>query len=302
MRKVFAYLQLMRPANIVTAVADIMAGAAASGAVHFLIEPDSGGASVHLADLFFLIGATVGLYGGGVVFNDVFDAELDRRERPERPIPRGDVSVAEGGVLGGLLLGAGVLAAAQVSLESAIIALAIVACVLLYDAWGKHQLLFGPLNMGLCRGGNLLLGVSLVPASLYERWYLCLIPIVYISAITMISRGEVHGGSRPALWGGAALYTLVIIGIGLMIGFSGDVSWWAMLFVVLFATQIYPPLFRAIQHTKPQLVGKAVKAGVISLIILDATLAAVFVSGLYGLLVLLLLPLSLGLARYFAVT
>ena len=43
------------------------------------------------------------------------------------------------------------------------------ACVLLYDAWGKRQGLLGPLNMGMCRGLNLLLGIAAAPAMLSER-------------------------------------------------------------------------------------------------------------------------------------
>ncbi|MEQ9440211.1 MAG: UbiA-like protein EboC [Cyclobacteriaceae bacterium] len=302
-KKLFAYLQLMRPANIVTAIADIMAGAAATGVFTLALYTNNNDwNSDYLTHLLWLIGATIGLYGGGVVFNDVLDAELDQKERPERAIPRGDVSVTEAGMLGGVLLAGGILMALQVSWISAIIALAVALCALLYDAWGKHQLIFGPLNMGLCRGGNLLLGMSLIPATLSTYWYISIIPVVYIAAITMISRGEVHGGNRLALWGGAGLYALVVVSIVLLISFSSEVNWVAFLFLGLFASQIFPPLMKAIHYLKPQFIGKAVKAGVISLIILDATLAAVFTSWEYGLLVLLLLPISFGLARFFAVT
>jgi 4-hydroxybenzoate polyprenyltransferase len=80
------YLQMMRPANIVTAWADILVGCAIVGFV------STQGISVvipNVIPLVWLLLATTGLYGGGVVFNDVFDADLDRIERPERPIPSG---------------------------------------------------------------------------------------------------------------------------------------------------------------------------------------------------------------------
>ncbi|MEM9673555.1 MAG: UbiA-like protein EboC [Bacteroidota bacterium] len=301
-QKLRAYLQLMRPANIVTAIADILAGAAASGAILLIISGETtGGNESYLINLLWLVAATLGLYGGGVVFNDVFDAKLDQEERPERPISCGDVSVTEGAVLGGVLLASGILSTMLVSVESSIIAVAVAACALLYDAWGKHQLIFGPINMGLCRGGNLLLGISLVPAAITDYWYLSLIPIVYIAAITMVSRGEVHGENRSALWGGAGLYAIVILALATL-AIREQSGWVAFVFLALFASQIYPPLIKAIRHTQPQLIGKAVKAGVISLIILNAVFASIFASGLFGLLVLLLLPLSIGLARYFAVT
>src|SRR5690625_7064329 len=63
--------------------------------------------------------------------------------------------------------------------------------------------------MGLCRGGNFLLGGSLLPSGLAHIWYIALIPIIYISAITLISRGEVGGGSR--LHGKMALYMIVFV-------------------------------------------------------------------------------------------
>ena len=303
-KKLFAYLQLARPANIITAVADILAGFAASGAILAINNVPSANwwEHPHIVALGWLVLSTVGLYGGGIVFNDVFDADLDRIERPERPIPRGDASVRGASIVAFVLLVVGVLAAAQVSLTSAIIALAIAAFAVLYDAWGKHQRLLGPVNMGLCRGGNLLLGVSAIPAVVPTLWFLSLIPIVYIAAITMVSRGEVHGGDHRALWGGVVLYSLVIAAV-LLIAIILSVSVEVVVpFLLLLGYLIYPPLFRAIREGEPRYIGLAVKAGVLSLIVLNAALAATFAGWVYGLAVLLLLPVSRWLATRFAVT
>lgn len=161
-----AYLQLMRPANIVTAWADILLGAAATGVS---VAANFGFGNFDLSNLAWLIIATTGLYGGGVVFNDVCDAELDAKERPERPIPSSRVSLEHAAALGTALLMMGILAAGMVSTQSEIMAMAIAASVLIYDKWGKHQTLLGPLNMGICRGGNLLLGVSLVSGGIDRK-------------------------------------------------------------------------------------------------------------------------------------
>jgi 4-hydroxybenzoate polyprenyltransferase len=107
------YFQLARPANIVTAIADILAGMTIA---QFIFEPAPNSA-------YWLIPATIGLYGGGVVMNDVFDAKLDAVERPDRPIPSGKViGTSCRYILGVGLLLLGVLAAAQFSLLSAEIA------------------------------------------------------------------------------------------------------------------------------------------------------------------------------------
>lgn len=288
----------MRPANIITAVADILAGFAASGAVReegWLSNPV-------LSSLGWLILSTIGLYGGGVVFNDVFDAELDKVERPERPIPSGKATKTSGSLLGGSLLLIGIVAAAQVSVLSAIIALAVATLAVVYDAFGKHQALWGPLNMGLCRGGNLLLGVSVVSSAVMELWYLSMIPVIYIAAITMISRGEVHGANRKALQGGILMYVIVIVAIVGLAVQEPSATLGVAPFIVLFACLIFPPLFRALNNKDPKFVGKAVKAGVLSLVVMDAAIAATFAGWQYGLVVLVLLPVSIFLAKSFAVT
>ena len=298
-----AYLRLMRPANIITAIADIALGFAASGAL--LSAPFWGGSNhgmLYLQPLFWLILATVGLYGGGVVFNDVFDAELDKVERPERPIPSGIVTVKGASALGAILLIGGILAAWQVSALSAILALAVALLALLYDWKGKHHPVLGPINMGACRGGNLLLGVSAVPIAVGQLWFLSLIPIVYISAITMISRGEVHGGDAKAMKGAILLYVIVIAGIVSLALLPHFNVWYSLPFLLLFAFLIFPPLLKALPTKQPALVIKAVKAGILALIVMDASIAAGFAGWQYGLAVLLLLPVSIFVARNFAVT
>ena len=299
---IWAYLQLMRPANILTAWADILLGYAAAGSITFLADAGHQLSVNGLAPLGWLILSTSGLYGGGVVFNDVFDAELDQVERPERPLPSGRASLMGATILGGVLLAIGVLAAAQVSLVSAGMATAVAIAALVYDSLGKHQGVLGPLNMGLCRGGNLLLGVSAVPALLAERWFLAAVPIVYIAAVTAVSQGEVEGGKRQTGVLAIILVLLVLAGV-LSLGFLEGYNWlFAVPFATLFAGLVLPAFVRAAVDPSPATIQKAVKSGVLSLIVLDSAIAAGFAGWPYGLAVLLLLPLSIALARLFAVT
>jgi 4-hydroxybenzoate polyprenyltransferase len=232
----------------------------------------------------------------------VFDAELDAKERPERPIPSGRVSKGKAALMAFLLLLIGIIAAWNVSTLSALIALTVAVLAVLYDYWGKHQFIFGPINMGLCRAGNLLLGISAFPVMLQSYWYLGFIPLIFVAAITMISRGEVHGKNRKALIGGGMMYSAIILSLILIGILEGENLLHFIPFLLLFAYMIFPPLIKAIHQQIPQLIGKAVKAGVISLIILNASLAAVFAGWQFGIIVLLLLPVSIYLAKKFAVT
>jgi 4-hydroxybenzoate polyprenyltransferase len=283
------YLQLTRPANIVTAIADILAGMA--------IAQFTFGAS----PAYWLVLSTVGLYGGGVVMNDVFDAQLDAIERPERPIPSGRVPIWSAAFMGLSLLILGVVSAALFSVLSGIIALVVALLAVLYDRYAKHSAVFGPLTMGFCRGGNLLLGMSAVSSSLSEWGWLVLVPIAYIGAITLISQDEVHGGKRRSLYIAASLYTTVHA-IQFLVALNEGNGTMALLLIVLHALMVGRPLWDAFQNPIGPNIGKAVKAGVLSLIIMNAAWCIAFGNWPVALGVVLLLPLSILLARIFAVT
>ncbi len=292
MEKFVAFLRLTRPANIVTAIADILAGIAIAG--YFTSDAE-------FQPIAYLILATVGLYGGGVVLNDVFDADLDRIERPERPIPRGVVSVVEAGTFGVFLLSSGIAAAFLVSSSSGTLAFIIAVAAVVYDKWGKHHSFLGPVNMGLCRGLNLLLGISILPDQIGHFWIVGLVPLIYIAAVTMVSRGEVHGGSRRTLLAAGILYGTAILAI-LFAGIRNKEVLATGIFTVAWVYMIFTPLIRASRNPQGPLIGKAVRAGVIALILMNAAWAAAFGFPVVALVIASLLPISILLARMFAVT
>lgn len=291
-----AYAQLTRPANVVTAISDVIAGTAIAtlylGSVDWQWPVEA---------LLLVCLSTIGLYAGGVVYNDVFDAKLDAEERPERPIPSGRVSLRSASLFGGVLFAIGVLAAGGVSLLSGLIAGAIVLSCLVYDKWAKHNVVFGPLVMGLCRGLNLLLGMSLFSAVLPQVWALACIPIVYVAAITVISRGEVHGGKRLPLLFAGLLYALVIAAL-VYFGVMRSGSVLGIAITAVFAMTIFMPLVRAIRTEAPGDIRKSVKSAVLALIFMNAVWVAATGSWQMTIFVLLLFPLSVWLAKQFAVT
>ena len=300
--RLLAYLRLMRPANIVTAFADILAGIAVSGVWVWEIEGNPVIEAPSYWDYALLLLSTLGLYGGGVVFNDVFDFKLDQKERPERPLPSGKASLRGAIILGSFLFAIGVFSAYFVTEFSGLLACIIVVLVLTYNAWSKHHLVLGPLNMGLCRAGNLLLGVSIYPLLVFVYWPLALIPLLYIGAITLVSQGEVHGGNRRALQLALGMYILVFLMV-LAAGIVYEREFlYGIPFIALLAYFTLPPLLKAIQSLQAQDIMKAVKAGVIALIVLNSAIAAIFGGILWGLCILLLLPLSRWLGKAFAVT
>ncbi|WP_138483226.1 UbiA-like protein EboC [Dyadobacter bucti] len=283
------YLQLTRPANLVTAVADILAGMAIAQFTFSSFSP------------VYLVLSTLGLYGGGVVMNDVFDAQLDSIERPERPIPSGKVPLKSAVLLGISLLFFGIFMAAMYSVTSGMIAIVVAMLTILYNRIAKHHVFFGPLTMGLCRGGNLILGMSVLPESIQKWGFIALLPIAYIGAITLISQDEVHGGKKRTLYIAAALYLMVLTAQLTVAQQQGNILF-ALPFVLLHASLIGRPLWNAIQNPVGPMIGKAVKSGVISLIVMNASWCVAFGLWPLALAVLALLPLSILLAKIFAVT
>lgn len=284
-----AYITLLRPANVVTALADILAGMAIVGFVWNDKTP------------FLLLFSTIGLYGGGVVLNDYFDVSIDTKERPERPIPSGKVSKSSALVFGSLLLGLGIGSAFLYQLLSGWIASSIVVLILTYNRFAKHHSFFGPFFMGLCRGGNLILGMSLVSEIKISEASLSLFPIFYIATITMISRGEVYGGKKTQIAIAGISYLLVFVSLAIFSYRLGNLLL-TIPFVILHLVIVLPPLVRAYKNPIGPMIGKAVKMGIITLILLNVSFAASFGFLYIALVILCLLPLSLALAKTFSVT
>lgn len=283
------YLELVRPPNVMTAVADVLAGYAVAGLGNHRALP-------------WLIGSTACLYAGGVTLNDFFDRGIDAAERPERPIPSGRTPAAAAATLGGMLLAAGIGAAALATREAAFIAMAIVGFVLLYDAWGKRHPAIGPWNMGLCRALNLLLGIAAVPAALEGAWSLALIPLVYIAAVTAVSQGEVHGGRR-----GVALVALISLSFVLLALIALSVtaprpSLAALALVALLAWRVGPPFWTVWRTPGAGAIRTAVRAGVLSLVLVDAVIGAAYAGAPYAAAILATAVIAGVLARLFAVT
>jgi UbiA prenyltransferase family len=275
-KTITAYLQLIRLPNVVTAAADSMAGwLLATGS---LAEP---GRWVPLAT------ASMVLYASGTALNDVFDLEIDRIERPGRPLPSGMISRKTAAWLGGfgLLLGPA-LAALFGSRESMLVAAILAGCILCYDGGLKHTW-FGPLLMGACRGLNLLLGLSAASAFAGPiGWVAASAYGLYVAGITVVSRSEASGGGRGGLAAGLALEDLAILGLcGVALRHSSFphadpdrplIPLEALLVLAVVAMFVNLAASRAITQPVPELIQRAVKTGIFTLIWLHVgVLAAV---------------------------
>ena len=290
------YVILIRPANIVTAISDILAGSAIAGYFVELYTPS-------ISKLILLLLSTSCLYAGGIVFNDIFDINIDRSERPERPLPNGQISLKNAQIFGITLFILGILFSLLVQFESGIIAFLTSLMALIYDRYTKDYLVVGSLNMGLCRGLNLMLGMSILPRIVYSNLiWICIIPIIFIAAITLISKGEVLGNNKSAILI-ALILDIMVIGFLLGIVILGWLDiWMAGPFILFWIGMNVKAKLKAIIKNNPEFIKMAVKMGVLSLIPLNASFVAGFGHWILGLCTLLLLPVSVELAKRFSVT
>lgn len=291
MGKSTAIVRLIRPANLLTAFADILAGWCIAGAAES-------------RELALLGGASMCLYAGGIALNDVCDAAIDARERPERVIPSGALTRQAALALAVSLLAAGAGFAFVTSLTAGFIASALVGAIALYNAWLKRHPAAGPIAMGACRGLNLLLGMSASAVALQTWWPVAGLHLLYIAGVTATSRHE-HAprGARIGPIFGAAALTFTLVGWLAIAFFSGVIdAFWMATFLLAFAMLAAPPLFRAVKSPIQANVRNAVAAGILGLVVLDASIAAGFASVVYGLITFALLPLGLLLRRLVAVT
>ena len=129
-----AWLEIMRISNAPTVVSNAIAGGALG------LSAKSGTSGLDPLDArWIIVLAPLCCYIGGMVLNDAFDARIDARERPERPIPSGRISRSAAFVVGALLLLGGIAFAAATGSMLATLATAVLAiAVLAYDAAHSH--------------------------------------------------------------------------------------------------------------------------------------------------------------------
>ncbi|MFO0844224.1 MAG: UbiA family prenyltransferase [Gemmataceae bacterium] len=282
-----SWARLTRLVNLPTALADIALGALATDAL-----PDRWPA------FGLLLLASGALYSSGMVWNDVFDAEQDYRERPDRPIPSGQISRRAAALGGGLLMLVGVACAALVGGPPAVVAGLLVAAVFLYDGWLKRTAL-GPIAMGTCRFLNVLLGVSVTGTLAWPLGpHLALVVGLYIVGVTWFARTEARESHKVAL-AAAAGVMLAALAVGLAVPVHKPEGTSSPAFVPLLVALGFWlgfPLHRAVVSPTPANVQSGVKRSLMGLILLDAALAA-GAAGTSGLLILLLLAPSLYLNR-----
>lgn len=284
--KLLAYVRLFRLPNVFTAVADVMMG------YLFVRKPEVDPPQYLASHLAPLVLGSALMYMAGMVLNDVFDVEVDRAERPERPLPSGRIAVGWARWLGFEMLFFGAVLAGFVSFltgdpRSASMAIALAVLIVLYNRVLKATF-FGPIVMGGCRFLNVLLGMSVAGVGVpwTEINYVIAAGIgIYIVGVSWFARGEadddIHRGPLIAgtLLIAVAMLLLAwfpyshLIDEGQLVRLvSEEPKRWSLIWLILAATILWRCL-RAIARPYALYVEDGVRHCLLSLITFDAVIS-----------------------------
>ena len=276
-----ALIKLVRAPAALTVLGDTVAGAAAAG------NPLRG-------RRLLLPLASASFYWSGMALNDWSDRELDATERPERPIPSGQVTADQALAIAGGLTAAGLgLAALGGGKQAVKIAIPLAAAVWAYDTVLKSTVL-GPLGMAACRTFDVLMG-----AGGNNRKALQAAAAVggHTLGLTALSRGEVHGGSKNVA--GAALVGTAIVSAAATRG-RAPTRWHrlgASIAASVYSSTVGRAQLAAAKDPSAATVRKATMAGIHGMVPLQAAIAARRGSLLGAVAVAAALPVARALAR-----
>lgn len=260
-------------------------------------------------------------YWAGMILNDVVDIEEDRISRPSRPLPSGRISpVIAGHVANGLLFTGPLLILIATTFHSSQklwLGAAFAAAVILsltvrsYNSALKHTFL-GPVLMGLCRSLNILMAgccmfavseSQLIPNALV--WYAAAIG-VYIMGVTVYAKREESDSQAGVLTFGVILEAA---GLVLLAGFplwSKTEHPWELdpnltypLLMGLIGLTVVQRGILGISHPVPRKVQLAVRHAILTLILIDAAVAAMWAGPWFGgAVALMLMPALLSALRF----
>jgi 4-hydroxybenzoate polyprenyltransferase len=296
------YITLVRLPNIFSAASNILPG--------YCIIVTAISFSFTNANLLYLTGLMVTsslLYMTGIVLNDYFDIEIDKKERPTRPLPSGNVSKRKALIIAiSSTIAANVISLA-ISWMSFVFALILTAIIIAYDSRLKHKTITGPITMSLARFVNVILGASpAFPMLLLSResitmlLFIATTLFIYILSISILSKKEVSGKvTRLNIIFSFAIVFVVITSISIagLIGIFQTVVFvnLALFSAVMIITLI--SILRGHASLGPVYIQNSIRNMIISIIILDSAFVSGIIGLQYGLATLLLTIPSILLAR-----
>ena len=287
------YLVLVRLPNLFTLPSNILVGMATVSSMAFTITS--------FTQFLLLVTISVLLYCVGIVLNDLYDFDIDKKERPNRPLPSGKISRRSAIVLVAIFSTIALILSLQVSFSTLVISSILFSVIFGYDKYLKNTHA-GPFTIASARVMNILLGtsVSLRSVDSYSQivtlTFVLIITFVYVSLIGFISRHEVHGFSdNTKLLLPPAIVATVISSI-ILFSLMGFFKLESLIILSLFSF-IMIISFSRIYRRDSGRTQQIVRNMILSIIVLDSTFLTGIIGIELGLVVLTLMAPLLVLAN-----
>jgi UbiA prenyltransferase family len=287
------YLLLIRLPNLFTLPSNIILG--------YILVSTFTLAITTVIQIFMLVTISILLYCVGLVLNDLFDYEIDKKERPNRPLASGKISRKVAIVIVTILASISLILSLMVSLTTFGISLLILAIIFAYDKYLKNTQA-GPFTIAAARVTNIILGttaniysVENFPQNIHLMFVLT-ITFVYVSLVGFLSRYEVQGFSVNI-----KLYLIPVIIAGIvfsivLFNLLGFFKYESLLILILFSLLMGRTIYN-MYNKDSQRIQLAVKHMILSIIVLDSTFLTGIAGLEIGLPVLILLAPLLVLAK-----
>ncbi|MGB8027167.1 MAG: UbiA family prenyltransferase [Nitrososphaeraceae archaeon] len=287
------YLVLVRLPNLFTLPSNILVGMATVSSLAFTLTS--------FTQFLLLVTISVLLYCVGIVLNDLYDFDIDKKERPNRPLPSGKISRRSAIVLVAVFSTIALILSLQVSFSTLVISSILFSVIFGYDKYLKNTHA-GPFTIASARVMNILLGtsVSLRSVDSYSQivtlTFVLIITFVYVSLIGFISRYEVHGFSdNTKLLLPPAIVATVISSI-ILFTLMGFFKLESLIILSLFSF-IMIISFSRIYRRDSGRTQQIVRNMILSIIVLDSTFLTGIIGIELGLVVLTLMAPLLVLAN-----
>ncbi len=154
------------------------------------------------------VGATL-LYTGGMFLNDAVDVSFDRRYRPERPIPSGQIAARTVWILSFISIVSGWVSFVELGRAAIQFATALLLAIVFYDLVHKRAKL-APLVMASCRFLLYLLAASASLGAGPDVLWRAAALAGYIVGLSYLARGE-SNGQRLLPWTLGLLFVPIVI-------------------------------------------------------------------------------------------
>ena len=264
------YLQLVRLPGIFTAFSNVLIG------YFFSFSFNS-----EVIFLPYLLATSGMLFCSGMIFNDYFDYNLDKKERSFRPLPSGKISKQNALLIGFIFLILANISAFFLGFDSLIISLILSCMILFYNLKLKSISFLGILNLSVIRMLNILLGFSIIGISFEFIQYL--FPLgIFIVGISILAKNEIKSNLviYKKLNKIITIITITSVSILVITNFQFE----SLLFLGLFSfLSVYSLFFKKIQNQ--------ITFQLLLIILLDSILISFFVPLQFSILVsLLILP------------